>query len=339
MKMYFVNDWPLASKEWSLDSLIKPCEHSHLKGWEGWAAGLRSLPSLLIKILDKTDFYLYETLKNITTVLVWNPFFTATDFLWSQVTASFHPSCLTPPRNISLATASREGRSESREMSFNWNASWHIIYKLLTQSTQKGTVCPVTITPTETHTSFMKGRENINKASLKLLDSCHQPGCRPQQSPWSGTLMARLTVLWGNNQPGTSTTPASLGWATPKARGQLENTIGWCHKGKRITRTQEPRTLLGMTLVLPLSLLTSGSHVPWLLTRRQCLAVPQQGHTLVKGPTVEADCLGVFFLNHYWTPQCFSYLIRPTEVTHHPSPHKLPGTHIQLISLLDLSEN
>lgn len=116
MKMYFPNEWPLASKEWSLDWLIKPCIRITKSRW--WAAGLHRLPSLLVKILDKIDFYLYETLKNIMTVLVWNPFFTATDFLWSQVTASFHPSCLTPPRNISLATVSREGQPEKQREEF-----------------------------------------------------------------------------------------------------------------------------------------------------------------------------------------------------------------------------
>lgn len=160
IKMCIANEWPLASKAWSLGSLMKLCECSHHKGWGGGTAGLHSLPLLLIKILDKTDFYLYETLKNIMTVLIWNPFFTATDFLWSQVTISFHPSCLTPPRNISLASVSREGQPESREMSFNWNTSWHIICKLLTQSTQKGTVWPVTMTPTDTQRFYER---KINK--------------------------------------------------------------------------------------------------------------------------------------------------------------------------------
>lgn len=31
MKMYFPNEQPLASKEWSLDWLIKPCEHAQYK--------------------------------------------------------------------------------------------------------------------------------------------------------------------------------------------------------------------------------------------------------------------------------------------------------------------
>lgn len=62
-----------------------------------------------------------------------------------------------------------------------------------------------------------------------------------------------------------------------------------------MTRTQEPRTSLGMTGSAPHGLLTSESHVPSQLTGRQHPVLPQQGHTLVKGPTVEADCLGVIF--------------------------------------------